>query len=105
MSFSIKFNKATKAEADAELALPNYADVPDDLKAYIRAGINALTDESVADKNIAVSAYGHLHTGELGNSTTTSATINVEPVARTAAVVEEPKSDPQPAVDNGAVAD
>lgn len=63
------------AEATADMTASS---VPDTIQQYVIAGISSLANTEQG-KKVFVSAFGHLHTGEAGNYTTTNASVEVAP--------------------------
>lgn len=73
MSWSVSLNAPA---ADAKKAIKD-GTLPDGIKDYIIAGIDALVQSHGEDVVVAVSGSGHLHSGEDGDLDTTSASLNV----------------------------
>lgn len=80
MSFS--FARASSDAATIKTAIAQDVGVPQCLKDYVGAGVDALVKRYGDDLLISVTVYGHLHNSDPGNIEETSATISVKPTPR-----------------------
>jgi hypothetical protein len=75
MSFSASFTSNTEDVRQELESRGDCKNVPESVKEFIRQSAAALAKHD----RVAVSAYGHLHSGEEGNYEPCTATINVSP--------------------------
>jgi hypothetical protein len=84
MSFSCSYTETDKKLALEKLETAGgMSNVPEGVKAFMAAGIEALDEKALEGHAIHVSVYGHLHNGQAGNSPETTTTVSIKPVPTT----------------------